>query len=227
MLSQQYPPMPGGISVYAEEHVTALREDGHEVEVACTAPSRADHLVDIRRRGAGRSLARLARRNDRLIVQFQPEILGDPGAPRRSRALALARLARGLRAAPSSELRIHEVDYGVGVWGAILRRAVRPVWRMADVLTVHTEREREDFIRAFAIAPDRVRVASQGDFLRKRIALDRATARGIPRAAGRRQDSPGDGIPASQQGFRSRSPRVRATPAGGGAPLRRREPLAG
>ena len=186
MLSQHYPPMPGGISVYAEEHATALREEGHEVEVAATAPSRADHVVDIGRRGGGRSLARLARRHDRLVVQFQPEILGDPGASRLSRAFALARLARGLKAAPSSELRIHEVDYGLGVWGAILRHAVRPVWRMADLLTVHTERERQDFIRAFGTAPERVRVASQGGFLRKRIALDRAAARaslGLPAGA--------------------------------------------
>ena len=178
-----YPPMRGGIAAYAHQAVIRLRDDGHKVVVASPEPSSGESVLNVSRAGAGARLARLAAGVDQLVVQFYPDMLSDPGAPMSVRGQSLLRLARGLRAAPSSELVIHEVNYGDGPAAAILRRVVRPVWKQADVITVHTERERTDFTTAFAIDPGRVRVVSQGHHLVRHTALDRAAARaalGLP-----------------------------------------------
>lgn len=173
-----YPPMRGGIAAYADQAVTRLRDDGHEVAVASPEPSAGESVLNISRAGAGARLAQLAAGVDQLIIQFYPDMLSDPGAPMATRGRSLLRLARGLRAAPSSELVIHEVNYGDGPAAPILRRVVRAVWGLADVITVHTERERADFTTAFGIDPGRVRVVSQGRHLVAHTALDRTAARG-------------------------------------------------
>lgn len=172
-----YPPMRGGIAAYAHQAVTRLRDDGHEVAVASPEPSSGDSVLNVSRAGGGARLARLAAGVDQLVVQFYPDMLSDPGAPMSVRGRSLFRLARGLRAAPSSELVIHEVNYGDGPTAPILRRVVRAVWKQADVITVHTERERTDFTTAFGIDPARVRVVSQGQHLVPHTALDRTAAR--------------------------------------------------
>lgn len=178
-----FPPMRGGISAYAGQAVTRLREQGHEVTVASPEPSDADHVVDLAQRGAGVTLARLARRFDRLIVQFHPELLGPPGSSRLTFSLSMLRLATGLRAARSSELCIHEMSYGTGSTAPLQRALARPVWKLADEVTVHTEREREDFAKGFRIERDRIRVVSQAQHMVRHTVEDRDTARaalGLP-----------------------------------------------
>jgi glycosyltransferase involved in cell wall biosynthesis len=172
-----YPPMPGGISAYAGQLVAALRGDGHQVCVASPVPSDAELTLDIRERGSGARLVRLARRFDRLVVQFHPEILGDPGTPRLVRGRAFLRLAAALAAARSSELCLHEVVYGEGSVDAALRAVVRRAFTLADVLTVHTERERQDLARSYRLDAARIRVVSQGAHMRRFAADDRAAAR--------------------------------------------------
>ena len=110
-------------------------------------------------------------------MQFHPEMLGDPGSTLVTRARSLLRLARGLQAATSSELSIHEVNYGAGLSAPLLRRVVRPIWNLADAITVHTERERQDFAQAFGIDPRRLRVVSQGEYLVPRTEADQRSAR--------------------------------------------------
>ena len=178
-----YPPMRGGIAAYGGQLVLQLRREGHEVVVASPEPSDAQLTLDIRRPGSGPRLARLARRFDRLIVQYQPEMLGDPGTPRSVRARAFLRLAASLWAAPSAELCLHEVVYGEGAVDRVLREVVRHVLKLADLLTVHTERERRDLARAYRIDLDRIRVVSQGAYLVRRADADQAAARaalGVP-----------------------------------------------
>jgi glycosyltransferase involved in cell wall biosynthesis len=172
-----YPPMRGGIAAYADQAVARLREQGHDVEVASPQPSDAEYVLDVRSRGAGARLARLVRNCDRLIVQFQPELLGDPDSTLLTRARSLLRLARGLRAAASSELCIHEVNYGAGPTAPLQRRLVRPIWNLADEVIVHTERERQDFASGFGVREHRIRVVSQGKHMVRRTDTDRERAR--------------------------------------------------
>jgi glycosyltransferase involved in cell wall biosynthesis len=178
-----HPPMRGGISAYTGQAVARLREQGHEVVVAAPERGAGDHRLDLRRRGSGRALAALAKPFDRVVVQFHPEFVSPPGANLLGRSLAMLRFGRGLRGARSLQLCLHEVNYGAGPLAPLLQRAVRPVWDLADELTVHTEREREDFARAFRIDTARIRVVSQGEYMRPRISDDRAAARaalGLP-----------------------------------------------
>lgn len=183
LMLTSYPPMRGGIAAYSAQSVVALRRDGHEVVVASPEPSDADRVIDVRRRGAGFRLARLARQCERLVVQFQPEMLGAPGTSARGRAQALLRLAAGLWAAPSSEVCVHEMDYGEQLRARIFRAFARPIWKLANQFTVHTEGERQDFAAAFGIDEERIRVVSQAAHLLRRTDADRATARaslGLP-----------------------------------------------
>lgn len=178
-----FPPMRGGISAYAEQAVARLREQGDEVIVASPRSSDADDVLDVSVRGAGTRLARLARSSDRFVVQFHPDMLGEQGSSLFARSLALLRLARGLRAAPASELCIHEVNYGAGPSAPLQRRLVRPIWNLADTVTVHTERERRAFVERFGVDGDRVRVVSQGEHLVRRTDAVQGAAReelGLP-----------------------------------------------
>lgn len=177
MVVSWYPPMRGGIASYTEQAVASLREQGHEVDVAAPAAADAEHVLDVRERRSGRRFARLAKRYDRLVIQFQPEMLGPPDATRSTRARSLLRLAAGIRAAQRSELCVHEVDYGEGPTAPLLRALVRRIWLLADEVTVHTERERQDFAEAFRIGLDRIRVVSQGEHLSRNTREDRAAAR--------------------------------------------------
>ena len=183
LMVSRFPPSRGGIAAYADQAATRLREQGHEVVVASPEPSNAEHVLDVTRRGAGPAFVRLARRCDRLVVQFQPEMLGPPGSTFVQRGRALLRLAAGLRAAPSAELCVHEVNYGEGAAAIVLRRAVRRVWALADEITVHTERERREFAEAFGIGTERIRVVSQARHMLRRTDTDRQAARvalGVP-----------------------------------------------
>jgi glycosyltransferase involved in cell wall biosynthesis len=183
MLSH-FPPMRGGISAYADQAVVRLREQGHDLAVASPEPSRAEYVLDLRRRGAGAALAKLVRRSDRLIVQFHPEMIGPPGSSLWVRFRSLLRLAAGLRAAPSSELCIHEMNYGAGPTARLQRLLVRPIWKLADEITVHTEQERDEFAHGFGIDRDRVSVVSQARHMLRHTEESQATARtalGLPR----------------------------------------------
>jgi glycosyltransferase involved in cell wall biosynthesis len=169
--------MRGGIAVYGGQAVEHLRSQGDEVVVASPEPSDAEYVLDVRKRGSGLRLARLVRGFDRLVVQFQPEMLGDPGTTRIARGRALLRLAAGLRAARNAELCVHEVDPGTGALAPLLRALVRPLFAAADLLTVHTEREREDLWRLFKIDKQRIRVVSQAEYLQPRTKMTQAAAR--------------------------------------------------
>lgn len=183
MLTPAYPPMRGGISAYTAQAVLALRDEGHEVAVAAPEGAEAAITLDVRGRGAGITLVRVARRCDRLIVQFQPEMLGDPGSPRSARARALMRMAGGLWAARDAELCVHEVDPGAGPLAPLVRALTRRVFGLADRFTVHTEREREDLSGAFKVDRAKIRVVSQGAYMVRWTTADQSAARaalGLP-----------------------------------------------
>jgi glycosyltransferase involved in cell wall biosynthesis len=177
LMLSPYPPMRGGISAYADQAVQALRAEGHEVVVASPEPSDADRVLDVSKLGAGLRLAMLARRFDRLIVQFQPEMLGAPGTPRRTWLWSLLRLAAGMWSASSCEVCVHEVNYPEGRFAPLLRVLGHRVWGLADMLIVHTDRERRDFAAGFKIGEDRIRVVSQGEYLVRKTDVNQAAAR--------------------------------------------------
>jgi glycosyltransferase involved in cell wall biosynthesis len=171
--------MRGGIARYTEQVVMSLREEGHEVAIAAPRPAAAEYALDISQPGAGRRLAQLAKKFDRLVIQFQPEILGDPTAGRLQLAKSLLRLGAALRAARDSELCIHEIGYGVSPMAPVMRSFFRRILLLARRITVHTERERQDLVRTFRIDAAQVNVVSQGRYARKAATENRSAARDI------------------------------------------------
>ena len=77
------------------------------------------------------------------------------------------------------------MSYGGGPTAPLQRAFARPIWKLADEITVHTEREREDFAKGFRIDSDRIRVVSQAQHMVRHTDEDRETARaalGLPQA---------------------------------------------
>lgn len=184
VVTSWYPPMRGGIARYTEQVVTSLREEGNDVAIAAPRPAAAEHAVDVSRPGAGRQLAQLAKGFDRVVIQFQPEILGDPGTGRLQLARSLLRLGAALGAARDSELCVHEIGYGKGPTAPAMRFFFRRILLLAGTISVHTERERQDLARTFRIDPAHISVVSQGRYARKAATDDRSAARdllGLPR----------------------------------------------
>jgi glycosyltransferase involved in cell wall biosynthesis len=169
--------MRGGIARYTEQFVTNLRENGDEVSVAAPPPALAEFAADMSLPGTGRELTRLAKQFDRVVVQFQPEMLGDPGSGRIRLARSFLRLGGALRAAKHSELCIHEIGYGTGPTAPLMRRFVRKVLLLASIITVHTELERQDLARTFKIDLAQIGVVSQGKHARKAVSENRSAAR--------------------------------------------------
>ena len=69
-----YPPARDGIAAYAVQAVARLRAEGHDVEVLSPGPSAAHHHLDLTGARGALALARRARRYDRVIVQFHPDV---------------------------------------------------------------------------------------------------------------------------------------------------------
>jgi glycosyltransferase involved in cell wall biosynthesis len=178
-----YAPNRDGIAAYAVQAVGALLRAGHDVEVLSPGPSAGHHHLDLQGPRGALALARRVRGYDKLIVQFHPDVFYRvPAAPAEMIGTSLA-LTAVFRRAAEVEVRLHEIDYRWGQGRGPVARAQRALWRAADLVTVHTEMERNRLIEAFGVDPRRVTIADHGaDFVRK-TGYDRATARatlGLP-----------------------------------------------
>ncbi len=170
-----YPPVRDGIAQYAVQEVKALRRAGHEVEVLSPGPSAAHHHLELRGARGVLALARRVHDYDRVIVQYHPDIFyPHPCAPT-ERALVTAALLIAFRRAPELEVRVHEIDFARGADSTVDRL----LWRSADRIVVHTDAERDQFVAAFRVPPDRVLVEAHGAHFEHRTALSRAEARAL------------------------------------------------
>ncbi len=172
-----YPPARDGIGAYALQQVRSLRRTGHHVEVVSPYPSAAHHHLDLVGPMGALALARLARRFDRMIVQFHPDVFyRDPATPGSRIAEGLA-LGVAFRAGPPVEVRLHEVDHRWADRSDPSARATRFLFRSADSVTVHVPDHQTLMVDRFGVPPDRVTLVHHGaDFIR-RVADDQVAAR--------------------------------------------------
>lgn len=172
-----YPPLRDGIASYAVQAVAALRAQGHEVEVLSPGPSAAHHHLDLVGPRGALALAKRVRAYDRLVVQYHPDVFHPVPSSARERVAESLALAAVFRLAPQVEVRVHEVDYRTGRRLGPEGAAARAMWRAVDRIVVHTEPERQDFLRAFGVRPEQVVLEEHGrDFVR-RTSHDRTSAR--------------------------------------------------
>ncbi|MCW2623040.1 MAG: glycosyltransferase [Frankiales bacterium] len=178
-----YPPLRDGIAAYAVQAVAALRAEGHDVEVLSPGPSAAHHHLDLAGPRGALALARRVRNYDRVIVQFHPDIFYRLHGSARDRLKTSLALTAAFRRARHVEVRLHEIDYRTGRLSGPGGLASRLLWRSVDRVTVHTDGERDEFIKAFGVRPDRVVLAPHGEHFARRTRHDRASARrslGLP-----------------------------------------------
>ena len=105
LVAAPYPTMGGMAATQTADLVSALVAGGEEVEVASPMVSAAHHVADLGGVRGALTLARLARRFDRVIVRLDATAFGADAAPPRLIPARLA-LAAALRRARSVEMQL-------------------------------------------------------------------------------------------------------------------------
>jgi len=179
LMVSPYPPYRDGIGSYAVQEVAALRREGHDVEVLSPLPSAAHHHLPLPSPRSMLALAEMAKRYDRVVVQFHPDLFFEQWWGPSQRQAVWATFAL-LATRTELELRIHEIDYrSTGLRGLLRRVALR----RAGSIVVHTEEERRSCIESFGLPPASVRLVEHGSSFTPRTTLSRAEARdelGVP-----------------------------------------------
>ena len=169
-----YPPSRNGIAAYSEQLAKHLRAGGDRVAVVSPDASGAQYRANPHTIGGVLRIILLSRRHHRTLIQYTPDLFfgrhGKLGFLRDIAGLALVLLA-GRRV----EVYAHEADYGKA--RGRRRRMWSRVWRLADRVVTHTERERTDLIKAFSLDPQRVIVVHHGAAFVPRTSADRDAAR--------------------------------------------------
>jgi len=177
LMVSPYPPVRDGIAAYALQTVRALRQQGHDVEVLSPGPSAAHHHLDLVGPRGALALAKRVRGYDRVIIQFHPDFFyAEPGRATARLVESLA-LAVPFALAPRLEVVVHEIDRRHGNSRTPDGQAARRLWRLPDVIKVHTPSEREMFIAGFGVPPEKVQLIPHGADFQPHTRLDRAAAR--------------------------------------------------
>ncbi|HEX4578408.1 MAG TPA: glycosyltransferase [Candidatus Dormibacteraeota bacterium] len=175
LLVTPYPPARDGLAAYALQLAGKMRADGEIVDVISPAPSGARYHANFLTLRGRVKLARIARRYDRVLVQYHPFFFF--GSSSRVGYLTdilslLLLFTLGRRV----EVYVHEVDYASGS-----RRALAPLWRLVwhapERVYTHTAQEHDDMLQAFRLSADRVRLIQHGESFIARASMTRARAR--------------------------------------------------
>lgn len=177
-----YAPYRDGIAAYAVQEVRRRRAGGEDLEVLSPLPSAAHHHIVLGGVPGMAKLAVFARRYDRLVIQFFPEMVF--GRTRTGvERLAIWTALAGLTRLVPTELRIHEVQYGPIREHASERSAALRVLDQAAEVTVHTPREREELAAATGFDASRISVLDHGVHFQPHVRMSREGARsflGLP-----------------------------------------------
>ncbi len=177
LLVSPYPPLRDGLANYAMQMAAGLRADGDDVEVVSPQPSAAgSHEQFMTLRGLLR-VARRARRADRVVVQFHPEIFF-----RGMRLDLFLRHYPGVfalfRWGGAVEVIAHETPYSDGGRAGAVRTPLwRLLWRQPAGVLVHTEAERAQMTSRLGVPAGRVRVLDHGERFQRRTGVSRGEAR--------------------------------------------------
>ncbi len=177
-----YAPYRDGIAAYAVQEVRRRRANGEEIEVLSPFPSAAHHHLKLGGVAGMIKLAAVARRFDRLVIQFFPEMIFGRTRTGAERLAIWTSLLGAVQMVPT-ELRIHEVQYQPMRDHQSERTAARRVFEAAAELTVHTEQERSELAEASGLAAERVTLLDHGSSFTPHVSLSRSEARdrlGLP-----------------------------------------------
>ncbi|MGH9056310.1 MAG: glycosyltransferase family 4 protein, partial [Acidimicrobiales bacterium] len=177
LMVSPYPPARDGVANYAAQVAAGLRAQGHRVAVVSPTPSAAAHHQPLQTiRGTWRA-ARLGRRADKTIVQFQPEAFFSG-----MRLDLFVRHWIGLMvlfsAGGNVEVVVHEAPYSDGGRaGAVRERMWRRLWQQPAALAVHTEAERDELVANLGVKEGNIKLIGHGDHFTRRSTASKADAR--------------------------------------------------
>lgn len=179
LMVSPYPPYRDGIASYAVQEVAALRRAGHDVEVLSPLPSAAHHHLPLPSPRSMLALAEMAKRYDRVVVQFHPDLFFEQWWGPVQRQAVWAGFAL-VASRTELELRLHEIDYRSSrLRGALRRFALRH----AASVVVHTDIERTRCIEELGLPASKVSLVDHGASFTARTTMTRADTRaelGVP-----------------------------------------------
>ncbi len=167
LIVSPYPPVRDGIGAYAVQQATALRAQGHEVEVLSPLPSAAHHHLELRGWRGPLALAKRMPGYDKVIVHFHADLFYPLPLQRTEMVAVTLGLTLAFARARSLDVIIHEIPY---VWGRRrpVRLLVRRMLRSATRIMVHTATEKRLLCEAFGLSDSAVSVIDHGsDFIRR------------------------------------------------------------
>ncbi len=160
LLVSPFAPYRDGIATYAAQELQSLRRDGEHVDVVSPLPSAARWHLPLGGPRGMLSLAKLASKYDKTVIQFGPELLFGRCRHPAERVAVWGSLA-AVAATTELDVRFHEVEYGPLERNPVERRAASLALSRAARLTVHTEAERARLEELLAIG-DRVEMIDHG-----------------------------------------------------------------
>lgn len=172
-----YAPWRDGIANYALQEVARLRATGENVIVCSPEPSAAHFHLDLRSRRGPLALAKRVRDYEKVIIQFHPDMFTTVRMTPGRVTEQLMGLTLAARLAHRIEVRVHEVDFNRGAAGTRESLWWRRFWSEVDGIELHTETERDRFVDAFKVDPERISLADHGSNFERRANMSRADAR--------------------------------------------------
>lgn len=150
LMISSYPPVPCGIGTYAAQHVTALRNDGHVVDVLAHPAVGPDGDLTADLLGGWRlfKLVRYAWAYDQIILQFTPNFFFRADDAMDRLRTSLAWLVLCILFGRKFKVVVHETEFRLddmnGARG-FRSRIDRIAWRLCGKIVFHSERERDAF----------------------------------------------------------------------------------
>jgi len=162
-----YPPKPCGVARYAQQACAKLRSQGHVVgTMSVDGLGDVDHRLDLSRPLHAWKAWWIARRYERIVVQYAPVLIPWPGQFLRRRLAfytfhlflyAIFLLARGR----DVQIVVHELNRPATTWQ---REVFGRFWRAAPRLFLHSDIERKLLLKLYPLVrPERTELTSPGD----------------------------------------------------------------
>ncbi len=158
LMVSSYPPDHCGIGAYAAQHVTALRNEGHVVNVLAhpaTCPG-GDFAADLLGGWRFLRVARFAPNHDKVIIQYTQSFFyaQSDAADRLRTSLAVFLVALFLWR--KLEIIVHETEFrptSDAVCRGFRGTLDRFIWKLCRRIALHSEREKDSFCKYYRLSP--------------------------------------------------------------------------
>lgn len=178
-----YPPIRDGIASYSQQQVKALRAQGHQVHILSPQPSAAHFHLNLYSPRGPLALAKRARKYDKVIIQFHPDVFYRVDFSAAERLRTAAQMVLLARTVKQLEVVAHEVNYEAAARKNAEGYLTKMFWHSVDRIMVHTAAEQNRMSKALGLSEDRIELLDHGSSFLRRVHVNQAEARqrlGLP-----------------------------------------------